>query len=265
MRPGFIIVMGVAVIALVLTTILLLPPPNIRKVAERLMPPDTLIISELNYGDVIGVSGTTTQSLVNVAKFYRQRLQLGQSAIVGSGISSWSEARVLFGGFRSGVMMPYSIEGFAILIRDKSDLRAIVASKATNESATTVEVFCERKNKLKNFSGLVGKASRFSPPQGIASSSASSLLIDSAIFMSVSSFTNIVGHYLTNTPGTSPLAPTNRTVLPAGRSMVSIPERSGAQSATFLVRGSTDETVLIHCFRSGASTQTHVLVGCAAR
>ncbi len=265
LKPGLIILLGLIAIALVIITILLLPPPNIRRAAERLIPPNTTVVSELNYGDLIGISGSTEASLTDVAEFYRERFRLGRGTMVSGGISSWSESSV-FGRFRSGVVMPYTTEGFAILLRDKTAVQMVVASRATNENATSIEVFCEQKSKLKNFSGLVGAASRFTPPQGNAASSASSLLMDSAMFTSTLALTDIATHYFTSVLGTPPLASTNWTVSPTGRGMVSIPKRTGAESVTFLARtANTDETVLIHCFRSAPSTQTHVLVGCVSK
>ena len=252
-------------IALALLTILLLPPPNIRTVAERLIPPDTQIISELNYGDLIGVSGSTERSLIDVAAFYRERLRLSSGAIVGSGISSWSEGR-LIGGFRSGVTMPYDTEGFVILLWDKKELIAVIASRATNESVTSIELFCERKPATQAAGFSRGsRAARFAPPDALPGSSASALLIDGAMFKADFPFTNIASHYFTNILKTPVPSLTNWTVSPAGSSMASIPKRTGARSATFVVRSATNETVVIHCFRSANSPQTHVLVGSAAK
>jgi hypothetical protein len=243
----------------------LLPPPNIRTVAERLIPPDTLIISELNDGDLIGMSGTTDRSLIDVDAFYRQCFRLTGRAIVGSGITSWSERRLL-GGFRSGVTMPSGTNGFVILLRDKKELVAVAASRATNESLTYIEIFCERKPAAQASSFSRGnRAARFAPPYAAFSSSASSLLIDGAMSATASSLTNLAAYYFTNVFRVPLPSLTNWAVSPAGGGIFSIPKRTGAESATFLLRSNINETVLIHCFRSGTSTQTHVLVGCATR
>jgi len=265
LKPGLIILVGVVAIALVLVTVLLLPPPNIRGVAEQLIPPGTAIVSELNYGDLIGMSGSTEASLIDVAEFYRERLRLGRGPIVGGGISSWSEGRP-FGGLRSGVTMPYTTEGFVILLSEKKEFLAVIASRATNESRTSVEIFCERAPRARGFgSGAFNRASRFSPPEGSSGSSASSFFLNSAIFTSGAQHTNIITYYFTNALSIPPVASTNRAVSPAGGGMVSIPKRTSANSATFLARPGTNETVLIHCFRSPNSTQTHVFVGSAAK
>jgi hypothetical protein len=265
LRPGLIVVIGVAAIALVLTAIVLLPPPNIRTVAECLIPPDTLIISELNHGDLIGMSGTTDRSLIDVDAFYRERFRLTGRAIVGSGITSWSERRLL-GGFRSGVTMPDATNGFVILLRDKKELVAVIAPRATNESLTYIEIFCERKPAAQASSFSRGnRAARFAPPDTAFGSSASSLLIDGAMSTTLSAPTNLTAYYFTNVFRVPLPSLTNWTVSPAGGGMFSIPKRTGAESATFLLRSNINETVLIHCFRSGTSTQTHVLVGCATR
>ena len=265
LRPGLVIFLGVTAIALVLIAVLLLPPPNIRSVAKRFVPPDTLIISELNYGDLIGMSGGTHMSLTDVADFYRKRLRLGRGTIVGGGISSWSEGR-LFAGFRSGVTMPYTTEGFVILVRDKNKLLAVVASRATNENTTSIEVFCERAAGVGVFSaGASKRANHFSPPDGSTGSSASSPFLNSAIFTSNAPFTNIITYYFTNVLTTPPIASTNWAISPAGNGMVSVPKRPGASSATFLARAGTNETVIIHCFRAKSSARTHVLVGSASK
>ena len=261
--PGLITLFGLAAIALALIAVLLLPPPGIRSAARRLVPPNTLISSELNLGDLIGMSGTTTQSLVSVADSCRDRFRLGRSAIVGSGISSWS-AGTLFGGVRSGTTMPYTSEGFVILVREKTELLIVVASRATNETATHIEIFCERKRKPRMI-GTTGTASRFTPPEGIAGSSTSSPLTYSGIFQSSLPFTNITAHYLTTLLKTTAQTATNGTLKATGNGMLSVPKRIDAESATFLARSGTNETVLIHCFRSATSTQTHVLVGCASK
>jgi len=261
LRPGIIILLGVTVIALVLVTILLLPPPNIRSVAERLIPPRTSIRSELNYGDLIALSGSTEASLTDVAEFYRERLRLGRGPIVGGGISSWSENKP-FTGLRSGVTMPYSTEGFMILVSDKKELLAVVASRTANEATTCIEVFCKR--------GPLGRtlrtrANSLIPVDGIAGGSALSAFVDCAMFTSSAKFSNITTDFLTNGLKWPPQALTNGGVSPAGNGMVSMPIRTGADSATFLARIGTNETVLIHCFRSPNSAQVHVLVGSTAR
>jgi hypothetical protein len=265
LRPGLIILLGVIAIALVLITILLLPLPNVRSVAERLIPPGTTVVSELNYGDLIGMSGSTEASLIDVAEFYRERFRLGRGPIVGGGISSWSEGR-LFGRLRSGVTMPYTTEGFVILVRDKKELLVAVASRATNETATSVEIFCERAPKGRAFATTgLNRAISFSPPEGTSASSAASLFTQSTIFTSGAQFTNIITHCFTNVLGSPPVASTNWAVAPAGSGMVSIPKRTSANSATFVARHDTNQTVIIHCFRSANSTQTHVLVGSAMK
>jgi len=265
LKPGLIILLGVTAIALVLITVLLLPPPKIRSAAEQLIPPGALIVSELNYGDLIGMSGSTEAPLIDVAEFYRERLRLGRGAIVGSGIASWSEGR-LFGRLRSGVTMPYTTEGFVILVRDKKELLVVVASRATNENATSIEIFCERAPKGRAFAKVgLNPAISFSPPEGTSTSSAASLFTQSAIFTSSAQFTNIITHCFTNVLGIPPVASTNWAISPAGSGMVSIPKRRSANSATFLARLGTDQTVIIHCFRSRNSTQTYVLVGSAMK
>lgn len=260
LRPGLIILIGVAAIALVLLTILLLPSPSIRTVAERLIPPGTLIVSELNYGDLIGMSGSTEASLVDVAEFYRKELRLGRGAIVGSGISVWFDGG-LFGRFRSGATMPYTTEGFVILVRTRNELSAVIASRATNENTTSIEVFCERKSARQQPGG--NRATLFGPPNAKAGSTAFSLLTSAAMFTTPSALTNISAYYFTNVLQASLPFPTNWAISPTGSGMVLIPKRAGAESATFLLRSNINETVLIHCFRSGTSTQTHILVGCA--
>ena len=269
LRPGLIILVGVLGIALLLIIVLLLPPPNIRGAAERLIPPGALIVSELNYGDLIGMSGSTEASLIDVARFYRERLRLGRGAIVGGGISSWSESR-LFRGARAGVTMPYTTEGFVIMVRDKNELLVVIASRATNENATSIEVFCERNpdnNRPLSIEGLkaLNRANRFGPPEGVSGSSASGLRMRSAIFRSSAQLTNILAHYFTNVLTEPPAGPTNGVVSPAGNAMISTPKRAVANSATFFARPSANETVLIHCYRSAGSTQTHVLVGCSVK
>ena len=265
LRPGLIILLGVAAIALILITILLLPPPNIRTAVERLIPPDTQLISELNYGDLIGMSGSTERTLIDLAAFYRKRLRLSSGAIVGGGISSWSEGR-LIGGFRSGLTMPYDAEGFVILVRDKKELIAVIASRATNENVTSIELFCERKPAAQAAGFSRGsRAARFGPPDASPGSSASAPLIDGAMFKTGSPFTNVASHFFTNVLETSVPSLTNWTVSRAGSGMASIPKRIGARSVTFVMRSGTNETVVIHCFRSTNSPQTHVLVGSAAK
>ena len=263
LRPGLIILLGVVAIALVLVTILLLPAPNIRGVVKPLIPPGTTIVSELNYGDLIGISGDTEASLTDVAEFYRERLRLGRGPIVGGGISSWSK-NSLFGGLRSGVTMPYSTEGFVILVSDKKELLAVVASRAANETTTCVEVFCKRGPDGR---ALRTRANSLIPVDGVAGASALSALVDCAMFTSSATFSNITADYLTKSLKAQPQVITNRVVSPAGNGMVSVPKRTGADSATFLARITTltNETLIIHCFRSPNSAQTHVLVGSTAR
>jgi hypothetical protein len=261
LKPGRIVLLGVVAIALVLVAILFLPPPNIRSAADRLIPPGASIVSELNYGDLIGMSGSTEASLTSVADFYRERLRLGRGPIVGGGISNWSKSS-LFGGLRSGVTMPYSTEGFVILVSDKKELLAVVASRATNETTTCVEIFCKRGPEGRI---LRTRANSLVPVDGVAGASALSALVDCATFTSSATFSSITTDYLTNDLKAQPQALTNWGVSPAGNGMVSIPKRTGANSATFLVRSGTNETVLIRGFRSSTSTQTHVLVGSAAK
>jgi hypothetical protein len=250
----------------VLIVVVLLPPPNIRRVAERLIPPGASIVSELNSGDLIGMSASTEAPLIEVAEFYRERFGLGRGTVVGGGISSWSES-MRFGGLRSGVTMPYTTEGFAIVLREKKELLAVVASRATNENATSIEIFCERLTKAKGLPLVqrANSANQFNPPEGSSGSGASSWSMDSAIFTSNAQLTDIVTHYFTNVLNIPPIASTNRAVSPAGHGMVSIPKRTVADSVTFLIRPGTNETVLIHCFHSPGSTQTHVLVGSIAK
>lgn len=265
LRPGLIILAGVTSLALVLGTILLLPPPNIRNVAQRLIPPETLIVSELNYGDLIGMSGSTERSLTVVADFYRDRLRLGRGAIVGSGISSWSQGG-LFGRVRSGVTMPYAAEGFVILVRDKDQFTAVIASRATNENRTSIEVFCKRTAVSRDAPNSPGNpAIPFGPPNARPGSSASSLFVSGAMFTAASPLADIAAYYFTNVLRTPVLSPTNGAISPAGSGMSSLPKRAGADSATFVLRPNMSQTVLIHCFRSPASTQTHVLVGCSTQ
>ena len=161
--------------------------------------------------------------------------------------------------------MPYSTEGFVILVRDKKELAAVVASRATNENVTSIEIFCERAPDRGSRQGLLAVINRFSPPRGSSGSSASSLFLDSAIFTSNAELTNVIAHYFTKVLKTPPVISTNWVVSPAGDGMVLIPKRTGANSATFLARPGTNETVLIHCFRSPSSTQTHVLVSSAQK
>jgi hypothetical protein len=211
------------------------------------------------------MSGSTEASLRDVAEFYRERFGLGRGTIIGGGISSWSESR-LFGRVRSGVTMPYTTEGFVILVRDRKELLAVVASRATNENATAIEIFCERAlDRGGSRQGLSAFINRFNPPRGSSGSSASSLFLDSAIFTSKATLTNVIAHYFTKVLKTPPVVSTNWALSPAGDGMVLIPKRTGANSATFLARPGTNETVLIHCFRSSTSTQTHVLVSSAAK
>ena len=161
--------------------------------------------------------------------------------------------------------MPYTTEGFVILVREKKELVAVIASRATNETATQIEIFCKRAPQAKVSVGRITSANSFAPVDGIVTSSAFSLFMNGAIFTSRSDFTNITTAYSTNVLKAQPLASTNWTVSPAGNGMALIPKRTGAESATFLVRSNMNELTLIHCFRSAASTQTHVLVGCANR
>ena len=260
LKPGLIILLGVVAIALVLITILLLPPPNIRSAAQRLIPPGTTIVSELNYGDLIGMSGSTDASLSDVAEFYRKRFRLGRGRI---GVSAFWDGG-LFGRFRSGVTMTYTTEGFVILVRERSELLAVAASRATNENRTSIEVFCERKRARQEATG-VNRATRFGPPNATAGGSAWSLLTGGATFTTPSALTSVTPYYLTNVLHASSPSPSTSGVSRAGSGMVSIPKRTGGASATFLVRTNVREAVLIHCFRSATSTQTHVLVGCASR
>ena len=162
--------------------------------------------------------------------------------------------------------MPYTTEGFVILVRGKQELLAVVASRATNENATSIEIFCERAPKARAFAPTgLNPAIGFSPPEGTSTSSAASLYTQSAIFTSSAQFTNVIAHCFTNLLGLPPVGPTNWAVSPTGSGMVSIPRRTGADSATFVARPNTNQTVIIHCFRSANSAQTHVLAGSAAK
>jgi hypothetical protein len=212
----------------------------------------------LNYGDLIGMSGSTDAALSDVAEFYRKRFRLGRGRI---GVSAFWDGG-LFGRFRSGVTMTYTTEGFVILVRERSELLAVAASRATNENRS-IEVFCERKRARQEATG-VNRATRFGPPNATAGGSAWSLLTSSATFTTPSALTSVTPYYLTNVLHASLSSPTSA-ISPAGSGMVSIPKRMGADSATFLARPGANETVLSHCFRSANSTQTHVLVGSASK
>src|SRR5881409_396998 len=75
-RPGLIILVGVAVIALLLVVVVMLPPPRLQSVLHELVPRNATLQSQVHSDNLAGIYCTTSESLANVADFYRKRLTM---------------------------------------------------------------------------------------------------------------------------------------------------------------------------------------------
>jgi hypothetical protein len=262
-RPTAMILGGVVAIAVAVTVVVMLPQPTPQSMLRGLVPLKGAVQERVGEDDLAGLYCTTPENLTNVAAFYRERLKLGRGAIVGSGISMSTHGG-LFGRMRAMVVMPNGNEGFAMAVRERTELVAIVASRATNENVTHVELFCRRMpNSFKlpfPVSTLATSRSQaLTPPGGRQDSSGRGIGFDGAMFSSDAPFEDVLNHYSTKLG----FANFGRSIgsvfqlVPTG--IVALPKRNAPASATFLAVMTTNETVFVHCFRGKGRTHANVM------
>ena len=257
MRPGLIIVIGVAVIAIVLTTVVLIPLPSADRELNDYIPRSTTEQNRSRGQTMSAVALTTTQDVAGVLDFYRRKLKLQQRISSRGGMATMARSRP-FGGYISDAIMPMTgsaDEAITLMHRERHKVVFVAISRGRNESHTHMMVLVEQlPNRQKgNFWGTgTNEALAWPPPECKAGSSGFTLGVAVAEFSSALPVENLVRHYSTKTGLSRP-----RLLLEQ--------HREQRKSALLDPAPSSRESFYIFCFRDNASTQTHVSVSWVAK
>ena len=252
MRPSRIIFIGVAIIAIVLTIVVLIPLPSADRELNDYIPPSTTEQNRSRGQTMSAVALTTTQDVAGVLDFYRRKLKLQQRISSRGGMATMGRSRP-FGGYISDAIMPMTGsagDAITLMHRERRKVVFVAVSRATNESLTHLMVLLEQlPDRGKGHFWGTGKneALAWPPPESKAGSSGITLGVAVAEFSSALPVENVVRHYSTNTSLSSP-------------GLVLEQQREQGKSALLDPTRSSRQSFYIFCFSDNASTQTQVSV-----
>jgi hypothetical protein len=256
-RPGLIIFIGVAVIAIVLAIVVLIPLPSADRELDDYIPRFTTEQTRSRGQTMSAVALTTTQDVAGVLDFYRRKLELQQRISSRGGMATMTHSK-LFGGYVSDAIMPLSgsaDEAITITHREHRKVVFVAISRGKNESLTHLMVLLEQlpaREKSVMWGTGKNEALAWPPPDGKAGSSGFTLGVGVAEFSSPLPVENVVRHYSTNTGLSRP-------------QLLLEQQRQQGKSALFEPTRSSRQSFYIFCFRDNASTQTQVSVTWVAK